>query len=287
MRRWLFVGLLLLVPLSLAWVKRPDSPEVREATARKSPDVERGLLGLWSRFSPVKPGDRQRFYYFHTGGIGLFRYGRLGLTYTQTFRYDVDSKVIRLTFNRASARHPVQHQVKYRLEGRALTLLNDPKMGGEQTYTHRPLPTTSGDGQAFDHPLARLWVEAVPNGHGMPGFRMYQLQAPTIDGRGVGWYHEGDHTEWSTEALSYRRTGDRIVFTFPVRLEEHVSTIVEGQADGVRTLHLTEDPRNFWHPRTYRDGGPGFTMRIADDPMPYHVPGHGAAAHHGSPHGHQ
>ena len=253
-----------MVPVVGAWIKRPGTTE----TETRVKGAEDALLGLWSRFKPEKDGDPQRFYYFHRGGIGLYRYGRMGLTYTQTFRYDVTRSAIKLTFNKGRDRY----SASYRIDGDQLVLHDDPRMGGKQTYTKRPPPAAGGDFESFDHPMARLWTESVEGGK---GFRMYQLQAPTIDGRGVGWYHEGDFHEWSTETLEYRRTGDRLSLFFPVRNERHVTRLTEGKASGVRTLQLDEDPRNFWHPRTYRDGGPGFTMLVAGGPLPYHVPGHG------------
>ena len=276
MRRWLLLGSVLLVPALGAWVKVLPDASTKTASYERS---EAPILGLWSRFQPTKEGDPQRFYYFHNGGIGLFRYGRMGLTYTQTFQYDLEKKVIRITFNKTGEKH----DVPYVIEGDRLTLAADPKMGGAQTYTKRRFGSAPGY-HAFDHPLARLWTEKTTDGKGGVGFRMYQLQAPTIDGRGVGWYHEGDFAEWSTETLQYRRTGDQLSLHFPVRNESHVTELAEGQTDGVRTLHLNEDPRNFWHPRTYLDGGPGFTMFVAQSPLPYHVPGHGAAAKRRCPH---
>ena len=276
MRRSILVFSLLLVPALAAWIKFPPASTSATETAR----AEAAILGLWSRFQPDKEGDLQRFYYFHKGGIGLFRYGRMGLTYTQTFRYDVDDRKLRLVFNKGGEAFDVQ----YSLNGDVLTFVQDPRMGGEQSYTKRH-PPVSTDIEAFNHPMARLWTQQISDGTENVGFRMYQLQAPTIDGRGVGWYHEGDFAEWSTETLEYRRTGDRLALFFPVRNERHVTDIKEGTDGGVRTLALTEDPRNFWHPRTYRDGGPGFTMMVAGGPLPYHVPGHGAYRAHGCPHG--
>ena len=267
MRRLMIIGCLLLLPALGAWVKRPGTGVTKTEAVKLN--AEKDVLGMWSRFQPEKEGDPQRFYYFHKGGIGLFRYGRMGLTYTQTFRYEVDAKRLRLTFNKTGERV----EVPYKIEGAVLTLDKDPRMGGVQSYTKRAMASRL-DAQAFKHPLARLWIE--PTGDKKQGgFRMYQLQAPTIDGRGVGWYHEGDYADWSTETLQYRRTGKRLSLFFPVRNEQHVSDLVEGHADGVRTLRLVEDPRNFWHPRTYKDGGPGFTMMIDHAPLPYYVPGHG------------
>ncbi|MEM7677250.1 MAG: hypothetical protein AAF449_14715, partial [Myxococcota bacterium] len=159
MRHWIIGVSLLLVPALGAWFERPTGKSEPVTTTEAS---ERDLLGMWSRFQPEKEGDPQRFYYFHTGGIGLFRYGRMGLTYTQTFRYKVDAKAIKLTFNKSGQRHSVAYQIK----DNVLTLTNDPKMGGRQAYTKRGKATSawSADRVAADHPFARLWIEKTTDG---------------------------------------------------------------------------------------------------------------------------
>lgn len=265
MRRSFIVLSLVMLPLLGGWIRwtEPESANASSAKAQKA------LLGLWSRFQPETEGDPQRFYYFHTGGLGLFRYGRMGLSYTQTFGYEVKGGRLKLTFNKTGE----QHDVAYRIEGDVLKFVDDPRIGGPQAYTRRKMDSAA-QYHAFGHPLARLWTQSTKDRKGSEGFRMYQLQAPTIDGRGVGWYHEGDFYEWSTETLQYRRTGSRLSLFFAVRNETHVTDLAEGEQDGVRTLSLAEDPRNFWHPRTYRDGGPGFTVSLAGAPLPYRVPGH-------------
>lgn len=229
------------------------------------------LLGLWQATTPEKEGDTVRFYYFHTGGIGLVRYGKMGLTYTRSFGWQVAEGDLVLVFTKTGT----HHRVRFQLDGDALLLPTDPAFPGSHRYQRdvRPRSQDCGPLTPKTHPLARLWIEPTVDRKGSEGFRMYQLQAPTIDGRGVGWYHEGDMSDWSTETLTYRRTGDTIELVFPVR-GERFSSEIRIDTSEPRTLTLAEDPRNFWHSRTYKDQGPGFTATVQGLPLPYMIPGH-------------
>jgi hypothetical protein len=258
------LALLLLVPLTVGWLRAPAPAP--------------SLLGVWTQPAPVRDGDPVRFYYFHTGGIGLFRYGRQGLTYTRSFRYTQQGDALALTFTKTGE----VHRVPFVLTEDALVLKEDPAQGGEQRYTRRG--HGSGHAAGATHPLARMWKHVTADASGQERFHMYQLEAPAIDGRGVGWYHEGDYSDWSTEALTYRKVGDNLVLQFNLRGELHTSPLVFGQApDGVATLELGEDPRNFWHPRRFLDDGPGFRVSLAGEPLPY-APAPAVDAAHGCPH---
>jgi hypothetical protein len=275
-RAWhpLAVGLFA-VPLSAAFFSPPpanEAPAPQAATAPASAANEKALLGLWQATQPQKEGDPVRFYYFHTGGIGLVRYGKMGLTYTRSFNWRLKGKELVLVFMKDGE----HHRVAFALEDDRATLHfpEDPAFPGDHRYKRdlRPRGVDFADGP---HPLARLWIQPTKDRRGGEGFRMYQLQPPTIDGRGVGWYHEGDMAEWSTETLTYRRTGDKMELYFPVRDERFTTDIALTGEGPKRTLTLREDPRNFWHERVYRDGGPGFTVALEGTPLPYRVPGHG------------
>lgn len=265
--RWSIAALVGAAPLLLAFLTPPSASEEAEKPAKSA------LLGLWQATQPEKEGDPVRFYYFHDGGIGLVRYGRVGLTYTRSFHWKVgaDGKLT-LVFMK-SGEH---HRVRYAIEGdrTVLHLPQDPAFPGDHRY-RRDVRPRGLDFDASAHPLARLWIQPTKDRRGGQGFRMYQLQPPTIDGRGVGWYHEGDMAEWSTETLTYRRTGESLELHFSLR-DERVSTSMKLAGHGAeRTLTLESDPRNFWHRRVYRDGGPGFTVALEGLPLPYTIPGHG------------
>ncbi len=254
------VALLITVPALCAW---PTTPAAEPA-----------VQGLWSQTTPQVEGDPVRFYYFHTGGIGLFRYGKMGLTQTRSFRYAVQGEQIQLTVLKTGE----VHTVPFTLSEGTLNLKADPMLGGAQTYKKQAASSGHGLKSAEAHPLARMWKHTLKDANGQERFSMYQLQAPALDGRGVGWYHEGDFMDWSTESLTYRKSGEQLTLQFTLRNEE-ARTEVQIEAKGPhRSLALSKDPRNFWHPRRYRDAGPGFGVLLESEPMPYRVPGHHGAS---------
>jgi hypothetical protein len=245
----------------------PPAPEPADDCA---PDgVDPRLLGVWHRFDALTEGDRMRFWFFHEGGFGLYRYGKVGLTNTHSFNYRVDGDTVELTFRKTGERH----RLPFRLEedgGRTwLSFDGDPREPGAR-YFHAPpvsaactdMPWRSGP---MDHgPEAsgllgnRLWGEETRYATGGMGFSIYQLQPQSIDGRGVGWHHRGDYDEWTTETLTYRQRGERLVFGFPLRHEEAVTGFAVTRDGDERRLRLDDDPRDFWRPHTYRDMGPSF-----------------------------
>lgn len=260
-----------IAPLTAAFLKPIQRPsESNTEKALKIQEVKNSLKGLWRATHPKKEGDVIRFYYFHSGDIGLVRYGRMGLSYTRAFHWNVVSpQELVINFTKSGESHKVRYQLDK--DHSRLTLPEDPVFPGEQRYTKDAQPrgvTVQRPETPKEHPLARLWIHETKDRKDSIIFRMYQLQPPTIDGRGVGWFHEGDMTEWSTETLTYRHTGDSITFDFPVRNERH-STSLEISKGSRRTFTLGEDPRNFWHPRTYLDGGPGFTTYLDGELLPY------------------
>ncbi|MBX2810156.1 MAG: hypothetical protein KTR25_00035 [Myxococcales bacterium] len=261
-----------LAPLTTAFLLPPLKKNVDSEAPKVIQNAESLLLGLWNATAPEKEGDMVRFYYFHPGNIGLIRYGRLGLSYTQVFHWRVlPGSELTLTFTKTGE----LRRVKYHLDkGQAeLRFDDDPVFAGSQTYRKRsPQRTHASKKKGGQHPFARLWVHETKGRNNARTFRMYQLQPPTIDGRGVGWFHEGDMAEWSTETLTYRQTNNRLTLDFPVRNERH-STSIELSGEGPnRTLIVKDDPRNFWHQRAYKDGGPGFTTMLENEPLPYHTP---------------
>ena len=247
---------LLLLPVGLAWLQ--SEPEAA---------TDARLLGLWAQFEPTKEGDPVRFYYFHDGGIGLYRYGRMGLNNTHSYKWSVDDDRLTLTFNKSGKRAETALRLEQDPDGtEVLVLVNDPYEPRPVRYRkQRPPVQAEASGE---HPFARMWVNQTQYQTGGMGFSIYQLKPPALDGRGVGWFHQGDFDNWSTETLYYRRTGDQLELFFPLRGERQVTPLHVGQAEGRRVLGLAVDPRNFWQRQIYVDGGASFGLELVGAPPP-------------------
>lgn len=212
------------------------------------------LTGLWAR--PDLDANAVRFYYFHPGGHGLYRYGHAGLNKTASFDYTVRDDTIDLVFRKTGAKHAV----RYTLDDDTLTFVDDPYEPRATRYVKRRGPIAAPS----DHPLARMWTHEARFATGGYAFEIYQLQAPGADGWGQGWYHEGDYDDWSTEALRYRLAGDRMTLEFAARHERVTTPILLHEGDP-RAFTLVTDPRNFGQRRRYHDGGRSFgeALRLA------------------------
>lgn len=224
------------------------------------------LRGLWMRYDRRGEGDPLRFWYFHGDGKGLYRYGKVGLAHTHSFDYAVDGDLLDLRFRKSGERH--HSRVRLERDGAGdqwLVILDDPREAGAryrfvpsdlgEALTDAPEPELAGAGELGD----RIWIDYRNYATGGAGFAMYQLAAPAIDGRGVGWFHRGDFDDWSTESLTYRVDGERLELFFDLREEPAVTpfALVPGE-DGARTLVLDADPRDYWARHVYKDGGRSF-----------------------------
>ncbi len=234
--------------------------------AKEAADIDSSaLLGLWLKAGPKK-GDELRFYYFHQGGIGLYRYGRRGLNNTHSYDWKLESGQLVLNFRKTGEQQRVKLALREKDGARLMVLKNDPREPTPTAYrwvdslsAMELLDASFADHEASDHPFARMWTLRENYATGGYGFAIYQLQAPAIDGRGVGWYHQGDFDNWSTEVLDYRRTKDQLVLHFPMRKERRAIKIRLGKSeDGKSTLRLKNDPRDFFQTRTFIDAGPSF-----------------------------
>jgi hypothetical protein len=225
----------------------------------RAPLQEAALHGLWARPASELGPDELRFYYFHPGGTGLYRYGRRGLNNTHSFDYRLEGSALVLRFRKTGAEHRVPIALS-QADGTAwLELAADPREAGPTRYRRvmGPLGAQAvlrAPGDAGEHPFARMWTELTEYATGGKGFAIYQLQPPE-GGRGVGWYHQGDFDDWSTEALTYEVRGDQLTLQFVTRGERATTRMAERREGGRRSLLLERDPRNFWHRRNYLDAG--------------------------------
>jgi hypothetical protein len=288
--------------LSVAWLERPARPACHGHTVRSPPVsvatpavgdgeaeadgvVDAAMLkGLWSRF-PDESGREDApvaFYYFHDGGIGLYRYGQIGHNTTNSYRWAVadhhGATLLVLTYNKTGE---VQHlHIRLAQDGRrTLVIARDPKNPGdaESRYVFVPPPSALALAPDLAPPVTllssssaaggiddRLWIDERRFKTGGLGFSLYQLRKAGIDGRGTGWHHVGDYDDWSTESLSYRQLRgeggvDRLDLAFTLRGDRSTTPVqVVVDAAGKRTLTLGRDPRDFGASHTFKDGGPSF-----------------------------
>jgi hypothetical protein len=277
----LYAAAVILVPLAVS--PSPGEPSgVRAAAVPAStpspvaPADEaqrRALSGIWWRYEPGLAGEPVRFYYFHGDGTGLYRYGKVGLTNTHSFDYDVVGDRLVLDFRKSGEHHEVAFTlVPGRARGEArdwLELQDDPREPGPTRYFRRseaivgPHAAEAGP-ELGPAPAGHMWIDLREHATGGRGFALYQLRGAGIDGRGVGWFHRGDFDDWSTEALAYRIVGARLELEFSLAGRSEVTAFtVRTEGDGTRWLELADDPRDFWHPHRYLDVGPSFGAALA------------------------
>ena len=274
-------------------------PEAATGKEGRKPVVDPALYGLWSHEKPSSgdANDPVSFYYFHEGGIGLYRTGRVAYNTTHSYtwatvatppkttegRQPTHTDILLLRYNKSGAHEGIA--VKRIEEGKRKVLLvfQDPQHPEERVSRyewHAPpveatvapdlfgesvdgIETHGADG-ALDH---RLWIDLQRHATGGQTFAIYQWNRAAIDGRGVGWHHTGDFDDWSTEALAFRFLRDegkisRVEMTFVRTGEREVSPVrlLPAKADDgdKRRLRVVRDPRAFWTTHDYADAGPSF-----------------------------
>lgn len=245
------------VPLATHDWRACSDPQQSTATEIAAPDA---LVGLWSAHPRGGDGEPLRFYYFHGDGHGLYRYGRVGASNTNSFDYTIDGDVVTIVFRKTGARHAVRFAIEPGEGTPVLVLDGDPRAGGRRRYAQqRPDPIEhAGDPPCMGAPVAgRLWLDRTAYATGGYGFGLYQLRCAGIDGRGTGWFHRGDFDDWTTESLVYRIVDDRLELQFATTAGVEITRFVVGAGDP-RTLELATDPRDFWHAHRYVDVGASF-----------------------------
>lgn len=232
---------------------------------------ERELLGLWQVGSPEKFGDPMRFYYFHTGGKGLYRYGQVGLNQTRSFDWSISGDEIMLRFRKSGETARTRFVIEQRDGQKELVLRSDPRNEGTQRYRFRPaslgdvevegpLAVSPSDASADGSGLERIWIDLQKFATGGQAFSMYQLSKHTVAGSKLGWFHAGDFDDWSTEAFVYRLEPGALSMTFLVRGDRGTTPfrVAEDPRARNNVLTLESDPRDFHARHRYANAGPSF-----------------------------
>ena len=226
-------------------------------------DEDKQLLGLWNWVPDLPEGhppprkDLVRFYYFHEGGIGLYRYGRRGFNNTNSFDWQRNGDELWLKFRKTGA----THKISFRLQnnGEELSFQDDPRELGQARYRRArgpvdaqiqfwPATAMARLGDAMDDKptlSGHMWIDVKAYETGGMGFSMYQFAPAALDGRGVGWHHRGDFDDWSTETLHYRVEKNALHLKFDRNGEIHRTPFWLEQKEHT-LLQVHSDPRNWW-----------------------------------------
>lgn len=226
-------------------------------------DEDKQLFGVWN-FVPDLPeghppprADLVRFYYFHEGGIGLYRYGRRGFNNTNSFDWQRQGNELWLKFRKTGATHKIPFRLQN--DGEELAFQDDPREMGNARYRRArgpvdaqlhfwPAQAMASLGDVFDDTptlSGNMWIDVKAYETGGMGFSMYQFAPAALDGRGVGWHHRGDFDDWSTETLEYRVEKNALQLKFDRNPEAHRTPFWLSQTEHT-LLQLHSDPRNWW-----------------------------------------
>src|SRR5262245_44655693 len=152
------------------------------------------LYGVWSRYESKNEGDPMRFYYFHDKeGIGLYRYGRVGLNYTNSYDYSVKGNRLSFKFRKTGETWDVKLRVDQDPKGREWLVLDpDPREGRPVRYLHQKSNVVDEgfllwpEPEMADAPAAedwgRMWTDQRRYATGGLGFRIYQFKDSGADG---------------------------------------------------------------------------------------------------------
>lgn len=243
--------------------------------AATNPEADKALLGLWNfvpelpEGHPPAPSDLVRFYYFHEGGIGLYRYGRQGFNNTHSFDWQRNGNELWLKFRKTG----ITHQIPFRLheDGEELDLQDDPREMGRAKYRRARGPVDAQlefwparamqnlERPTQDKPSldGSMWISVEHYETGGMAFSMYQFAPAALDGRGVGWHHRGDFDNWSTESLEYRMAQNRLELKFERNQESHQTPFWMERHEHTELL-LHSDPRNWWQRSSFVRMGRSF-----------------------------
>jgi hypothetical protein len=270
-------------PWSRSSAPSPASTSSSLSMSSPAPAEEPSLRGLWSRYPESDGHDDSpvSFYYFHSENIGLYRYGYSSYNSTNSYHWSLRNQVLTLRWNKTGEVNDLAIRIEWQAERPVLVVDHDPKNPTEAStrYTFQPAPlSAAGSADLFpwaseprigsssssqgiiDH---RLWIDLKQYATGGLGFSLWQLRAQGIDGRGTGWFHQGDFDDWTTEQLTYKAlatspASGQLDVTFPRRREHAVTAFTVVREGDARLLRLHTDPRDFGALHSYVDAGPSF-----------------------------
>lgn len=225
----------------------------------KTPDPN--LTGIFYSVTPDEADLKSpiRFYYFHGNGIGLLRYGKVGLNNTESFHYETDSDVLSLKFNKTGQ----VVQSRYALseaEGKTTLSLPDFVQQSDRELVKERNPNLAFMNWPQGKSMDRMWTYLQQSVDGTMSFKMYQLRKEDENGHGEGWYHEGDFDNWYTERLDFHRGDTDMMFHFGLRDEKAQTPYVHVTDAPTPMLVFEKDPRHFWTTTHYLDGGESFSV---------------------------
>jgi hypothetical protein len=257
---------LMMVPVVLAMLRFSGA-----AADHPVQNTTHHLHGLWSKYSvedtQIALGDSAedmnapvRFYYFHPDGIGLYRYGRVGLNNTHSYDYTTSDKGIHFRFRKTGEQSIAPYSLETVDGVDVLTFHQDPRETAATRYVkvRAPLAMNPAPPAPAKDSFGRMWTNLEQFKTGGMGFAIYQMHDPSAAGDGQGWFHKGDFDVWSTERLRYKRQESHLTFSFSLQGDPFRTSFSQKKTDVGNVLILDVDPRNYWHRQIYLDGGKSF-----------------------------
>ena len=226
-----------------------------------SGEQDAALTGIFYSVAPSKDDLHSdlRFYYFHGNGIGLLRYGKVGLNNTESYHYETKDDVLSLRFNKTGQVVQTRYVIA-ESEGKTTLQLPDFVYQHDRELIKETAPNLRHLNWPQGQSLDRMWTMLQQSAEGKISFKMYQLRKADDTGHGAGWYHEGDFDNWYTERLEFHRGESEMTFHFGLKNEKAQTPYAHVTDAPTPMLVFDKDPRHFWATTHYVDGGESFSV---------------------------
>ena len=226
-----------------------------------APAHDPALAGIFYGVEPQKDelDSEVRFYYFHGNGIGLLRYGKVGLNNTESFHYQTHEGVLSIRYNKTGQMFTTSYAFEKENDRQVLVLpelthKDDRRLVKEEGSEMGLLNQPSGI------QMDRMWTMLEKHAGGGIDFKIYQLRKADDTGHGEGFFHEGDFDNWSTERLNYHIGDGQMTFHFSLKDEKAQTSFQLERPHDLPMLVFDKDPRHFWATTHYWDGGESFSL---------------------------